>query len=61
MTIQEFYQEMEEQLLEDILNGYNDIDIYDDNYTIVEIDYTTQEQYTVKYICASLVTGTVTV
>jgi len=43
MTIQEFYQEMEEQLLEDILNGYSDLDIYDDNYTTVEIDYTTQE------------------
>jgi hypothetical protein len=42
MTIQEFYKEMEEQKLEDILNGYRDNDIYDDSY-IVEIDYTTQE------------------
>ena len=45
MTIQEMYQEMKEQQLEDILNGYSDLDIYDDNYTVVEIDYTTQEQY----------------
>ena len=45
MTIQEFYQEMKEQQLEDRLNGYRDNDIYDDSY-IVEIDYTTQEQYT---------------
>jgi hypothetical protein len=43
MTIQEMYQEMKEQQLEDIQNGYSDLDIYDDNYTIVEIDYTTQE------------------
>ena len=43
MTIQEFYKEMEEQLLEDILNGYRDNDIYDDFYTVVDIDYTTQE------------------
>jgi len=43
MTIQEFYKEMEEQKLEDILNGYIDRDIYDDNESIVEIDYTTQE------------------
>ena len=56
MTIQEMYQEMKEQQLEDILNGYSDLDIYDDNYTIVEIDYTTQEQYTVKYICDSSTT-----
>lgn len=42
MTIQEFYQEMKEQQLEDQLNGYSDQDIYDDCY-IVEIDYTTQE------------------
>ena len=42
MTIQEFYQEMKEQQLEDTLNGYSDQDIYDDCY-IVEIDYTTQE------------------
>ena len=43
MTIQEMYQEMNEQSLEDILNGYTDKDIYDDSYSIVDIDYTTQE------------------
>jgi hypothetical protein len=43
MTIQEMYQELEEQTKEDILNGYSDQDIYDDFYTVVEIDYTTQE------------------
>jgi hypothetical protein len=43
MTIQEMYQEMQEQTLDDILNGYSDLDIYDDFYTVVEIDYTTQE------------------
>jgi hypothetical protein len=43
MTIQEMYQEMKEQYNEDILNGYTDQDIYDDFYTFVEIDYTTQE------------------
>jgi hypothetical protein len=43
MTIQEMYQEMQEQTLEDILNGYSDPDMYDDFYTVVEIDYTTQE------------------
>ncbi len=66
MTIQEMYQEMKEQQLEDILNGYSDLDIYDDNYTIVEIDYTTQEQYISQvYLCQfvncplSLETGTV--
>jgi hypothetical protein len=37
------YQEMQEQTLDDILNGYSDLDIYDDFYTVVEIDYTTQE------------------
>ena len=42
MTIQEMYQEMKEQTLEDILNGYRDRDIYDDCETVVEIDYTTQ-------------------
>jgi hypothetical protein len=43
MTIQEFYQEMNEQMLEDLLNGYIERDIYDDNESIVEIDYTTQD------------------
>ena len=45
MTIQEMYQEMKEQYLEDILNGYVDKDIYDDCNIFVDIDYTTQEQY----------------
>lgn len=43
MTIQEMYQEIEQQKTEDILNGYIDQDIYDDFYTFVDIDYTTQE------------------
>jgi hypothetical protein len=43
MTIQEMYQEIEYQTKEDISNGYRDIDIYDDFYTFIEIDYTTQE------------------
>jgi len=43
MTIQEMYQEMKEQYLEDILNGYVDKDIYDDCNIFVDIDYTTQE------------------
>jgi len=42
MTIQEMYQEMNEQYTEDKSSGYNDKDLYDDCY-IVEIDYTTQE------------------
>ena len=43
MTVQEMYQEMKEQMLEDSLLGYRDHHLYDDaeNY-IVEIDYTTQ-------------------
>jgi hypothetical protein len=44
MTIQEFYQEMKEQEIEDIKNGYREKDIYDDLYTVsIEIDYTIQE------------------
>ena len=43
MTIQEMFQEMKEQTQEDILNGYKDKDFYDDCYTFVEIDYTTQD------------------
>ena len=43
MTVQEMYTEMQEQLLEDILNGYKEFDIYDDCESIVEIDYTTQD------------------
>ena len=44
MTIQEMYQEMRDQSIEDRLNGYKDIDAYDDCYVVsVEVDYTTQE------------------
>ena len=43
MTIQEMYQEIEDQTNEDILNGYSD-NSYDDFYTIsIEIDYTVQQ------------------
>jgi|DEB0MinimDraft_6_1074348.scaffolds.fasta_scaffold337487_1 hypothetical protein len=43
MTIQEMYQEIKNQQQEDILNGYIDIDIYDDiNETMIEVEYTTQ-------------------
>ena len=44
MTVQEMYQEMQEQLLEDSLLGYIDLPTYDDaqGYQI-EVDYTTQE------------------
>jgi len=42
MTIQEMYQEMANQQMEDQANGYNDLDLFDDMY-IVEVDYTTQE------------------
>ena len=34
MTVQEMYQEMNEQLLEDILNGYKELDIYDEDTLI---------------------------
>jgi len=37
------YQEIKNQQQEDILNGYIDIDIYDDiNETMIEVEYTTQ-------------------
>lgn len=43
MTVQEMYQEMEEQFLEDLLLGYNDQSIYDDGSAVtLEIDFTTQ-------------------
>ena len=43
MTTQEMYQEMKEQMLEDVLLGHRDHHLYDDGgeYT-VEIEYTTQ-------------------
>lgn len=43
MTLQEMYQEMEEQLMEDCLLGYNDQSFYDDGSVVsLEIDFTTQ-------------------
>ncbi len=42
MTVEEFYQEMEEQTLEDIFLGYIDASYYDNELPIIEIDYTTQ-------------------
>ena len=43
MTIQEMYQEIEDQTEEDILNSYSE-QYYDDLYSIsIEIDYTIQE------------------
>ena len=42
MTVEEFYQEMEEQALEDIFLGYIDSPYYDDEFCTLEIDYTTQ-------------------
>ena len=52
MTIQEMYQEIKNQQQEDILNGYIDIDIYDDiNETMIEVEYTTQLQYNYTIVC----------
>ena len=43
MTVQEMYQEMKEQMLEDVLLGYRDHHLYDDAESdTVEIEYTTQ-------------------
>ena len=42
MTVEEFYQEMEEQALEDIFLGYIESSYYDDELYTLEIDYTTQ-------------------
>jgi hypothetical protein len=42
MTVQEMYQELQQQQLEDNLYGCSDLDLYDDCY-IIEVDYTTQE------------------
>jgi hypothetical protein len=43
MTIQEMYQELKEQQVEDLKNGYTDHDFFDDCYNLPETDYTTQE------------------
>ena len=59
MTIQEMYQEIKNQQQEDILNGYIDIDIYDDiNETMIEVEYTTQLQYKLTLQCATSTSGT---
>lgn len=43
MTVEEMYQELNEQLLEETLAGVVDNNYYDDSCTVsVEIDYTTQ-------------------
>lgn len=43
MTIAEFYQELQEQLLEETVSGVVDTNYYDDSASwSVEIDYTTQ-------------------
>ena len=58
MTIQEMYQEIKNQQQEDILNGYIDIDIYDDiNETMIEVEYTTQLQYKLTLQCATSTSG----
>ena len=41
MTVQEMYQEMVEQSLEDLLMGYTEASQYDDRGEIVEVEYTT--------------------
>ena len=41
MTVQEMYQEMIEQSLEDLLLGYNEASQFDDRGEIVEMEYTT--------------------
>ena len=41
MTVQEMYQEMIEQSLEDLLLGYDEASQYDDRGEYVEIEYTT--------------------
>ena len=43
MTVQEMYQEMKEQYLEDCLLGYDDHLTYDDFAAVnIEVDFTTQ-------------------
>ena len=41
MTVQEMYQEMVEQSLEDLMVGYTEALDYDDRGEIVELEYTT--------------------
>mgnify|MGYP000035317867 FL=1 len=40
MTVQEMYQEMVEQSLEDLLLGYDEASQFDDRGEIVEMEYT---------------------
>jgi len=43
MTVEEMYQELQEQLLEDSLLGVSDTNYYDDCHSLpLELDYTTQ-------------------
>jgi len=43
MTVEEMYQELEQQLLEETLAGVVDNNYYDDRSIVsVEVDYTTQ-------------------
>jgi hypothetical protein len=43
MTVEEMYQELQEQLLEDSLLGVSDTNYYDDCHSLpLEVDYTTQ-------------------
>ena len=41
MTVQEMYDEMIEQSLEDLLLGYNEASQFDDRGEIVEMEFTT--------------------
>ena len=51
MNTAEFYQELQEQLLEETLAGVVDNNYYDDSCTIcVEVDYTTQDWLSVYSI-----------
>jgi len=44
MTVEEMYQELQEQLLEETLSGVDDPNYYDDcSYNQLDIDYTTQD------------------
>ena len=43
MTVEEMYQELQEQLLEETLLGVSDTNYYDDCHSLpLEVDYTTQ-------------------
>jgi len=58
MTVEEMYQELQEQLLEETLSGVVDPNYYDDcSYNQVDIDYTTQD-WQLSDIVDSLRSGT---